>query len=137
MEYWLKCNWDKESFPLVVREIFQTLPSHELQLPDIVARLIPEKAETLLQQESVLDLLEDFGGLTIAMLKEVHGYLRSSEAERERLIALCEKDTFGRILMSKINQISRCRHCQIEFNARVDSEYDFGTFRCGRCRTRH
>lgn len=44
MEYWLKCNWDKESFPLVVREIFQTLPSHELQLPDIVARLISEKA---------------------------------------------------------------------------------------------
>lgn len=135
---WLKCNWDKEAFPRVVRSVFQSLPLHESQLPDIVAHLISEKAENLLKQESVLDLLEEFGGLTIAVLKEVVGYFRDSKAERERLVALCEQDSFGNTLMSKLNRISRCRHCQAAFNLRVDSSaIDFGTVRCGSCRTRH
>lgn len=108
------------------------------QLPDIVAHLISEKVENLLKQESVLDLLEEFGGLTIAVLKEVVGYFQGSEAECERLVALCVQDTFGNKLMCKLNGISRCRHCQAAFNLRVDSsKMDFGTVRYGSCRTRH
>lgn len=138
MTSWLQCNWDKEEFPLAVRKIFQSLPLHESQLPDIVVHLISEKAEHLLKQESVLDLLEEFGGLAIAVLKEVHGYFRDSEAERGRLAALCEQDSFGNTLMNKINRIPRRRHCQSVFYARVDSSaMDFGTLRCGSCRTRH
>ena len=135
---WLQCNWDKQEFPQVVRCVFQSLPPHESQLPDFVAHLISEEAESLLKQESVLDLLEEFGDLTIAILKEVVGSLKSSEGECKRLIALCVEDTFAHNLMCKLNRISRCRHCQAAFNIRVDTDrIDFGTVRCGSCRTRH
>ena len=135
---WLKCIWDKEAFPLVVRSVFQSLPLHESQIPDVVADLMSEKAENLLKQELVLDLLEEFGGVTIAVLREVAGYFRDSEVERERLAALCEPDSFENTLVSKLNRISRCKHYQAAFSVRVDiSATDFGTVRCGSCRTRH
>lgn len=135
---WLQRNWDKEEFPQVVRSVFQSLPPHESQLPDIITHLISEKAEDLLKQESVLDLLQEFGGLAIAVLKEVVGYFQSSEAERKRLVALCVENTFGNSLTYKLNGISRCRHCQAAFNLRVEREtIGFGTVRCGICRTRH
>lgn len=135
---WLKHNWDKEEFPQVVRSVFQFLPPHESELPDIVAHLIAENAQGLLKQESLLDLLEEFWNLTVAVLKEVVECFQNSEVERQRLLALCEQDSFGERLMRKINRISRCRHCQAPFNVRVDSDaMYFETVRCGSCRTRH
>ena len=135
---WLQCNWDKQEFPQVVKCVFQSLPPHESQLPDFVTHLISEEAESLLKQESVLDLLGEFGDLTVAILREVAGNLKGSEGERKRLIALCVEDTFGNNLVCKLNGIPRCRHCQAAFNLQVEREtIGFGTVRCRSCRTRH
>lgn len=126
---WLKRNWDKEEFPQMMRSVFQSLPPHESQLPDIVVHLISEKAPNLLQQESMLDLLEEFGDLTITVLKEVAGYFHNSEVECEWLVNM-----LGNGLMSKLNWIPRCRHCQVVFNLWVDrEEIGFGTVQCESC----
>lgn len=85
----------------------------------------------------MLDVLEEFGTLTTAVLIKLVGRLRQSDEERERLIALGTQ-SFGSGLMRTVNSLTKCRHCYGEFNLRVESAtIGWGSVRCGKCRTRH
>lgn len=74
---WLKSNWRKEVFPKVARSVLQSVPPQESHLPDIVANFISKNADYLLRRESTSDILGEFGGLTVAVLKDVAGSLKS------------------------------------------------------------
>lgn len=55
------------------------------------------------------------------MLVKLVSRLREADEERGRLIDLCVHDSFGYSLMNRVNSLSMCRHCDREFNPRVES----------------
>lgn len=135
---WAEENWRDEGFPDAVREIISSAPPQETELCEDLANVISKNAQDLVERESILEVLEEFGVLSTAVLQKLVGRLKYSEEERERLITLCGQDSFGHALMTKVNWLARCRHCHAEFNLRVDdSTIGWGSIRCGRCRTRH
>jgi hypothetical protein len=135
---WAKKNWSDDGFPDCVREIISSVPPQETELCEDLSNVISENVQSLIERESVLEVLEEFGVLSTAVLEKLVGRLKFSEEERERLVTLCREDSFGRGLMTKVNSLSKCRHCHAEFNLRVDSTtIGWGSIRCGRCRTRH
>jgi hypothetical protein len=108
-------------------------PPQGTELCEDLSNVISENIQSLVEQESILPALEEFGALSTAVLEKPIGCLKHLEEERERLITLCGQDLFGRALMIRVNSPSRCRHCHVEFNLRVDST----TVGWGLIRTRH
>jgi hypothetical protein len=135
---WAEKNWRDDGFPDAVREIISSVPPQETELCEDLSNVISKNVQSLVERESVLEVLEEFGVLSTAVLEKLVGRLKFSEEERERLITLCRENSFGRTLMTKVNSLSNCRHCHAEFNLRVDcTTIGWGSIRCGRCRTRH
>ncbi|KAF3404927.1 hypothetical protein DPV78_003398 [Talaromyces pinophilus] len=134
---WARNNWSDGCFPTVVSEIIARAPPHEQELCEILSDIICENAQNLIERGPMLDVLEEFGTLTTAVLTKLVGRLAQSDLERERLIALGTQ-SFGSGLMRTINSLTKCRHCYGEFNLRVESAtIGWGSVRCGKCRTRH
>ncbi|CRG88890.1 hypothetical protein PISL3812_05925 [Talaromyces islandicus] len=116
---WAENNWSDECFPDAVREIVSLAPPHETELTELLSDVMSENAQSLVERESMLDILEEAGVLATAVLKKLVGRLGHSEAERKRLNALCIQDSFGNALMKKANSLVMCRHCDAEFNLRT------------------
>lgn len=131
---WLKRNWYVVAFPQVVRSVLETLPAHESQIPESIAHFIVGHAGRLLKCKQMLNLLQAFGSLTTAVLKEVVQNFQDAEMEHEQLVALCKEDRLGNGLRIKINENPKCRHCKAMFNLQVDDSW---VVCCGMCRTRH
>jgi hypothetical protein len=135
---WAGKNWRDEGFPDAVREIISSAPPQETELCEVLSNVISENVQGLVEQESILEVLEEFGTLSTAVLEKLVGRLKHSEEERERLITLCGQGSFRRAFMTKVNSLPRCRHCHAEFNLRVeDCIIGWGSIKCGRCRTLH
>lgn len=133
---WLECNLG-EKFPQVVRVVMQTLPPQELQFPGRISKLISQKAGGLLQLQSMVDLLEEFPGLTVSVLKD---FVQNLAAQRTRL-----RDTLSQAadmagwletLKSKTDSLDECRHCAEPFNIRLDQR-NYNIIRCKSCGTRN
>lgn len=131
---WLRRNWYAVAFPQVVRSVLETLPAHESQIPESIAHFIAGHAGRLLKCKQMLNLLQEFGSLTTAVLKEVVRNFQNSEVEHEQLVALCKEDRPGNGLRTTVNENPQCRHCKAMFNLQVDDSW---VVRCGTCRTRH
>jgi hypothetical protein len=124
--------------PDAIREIISSAPPQGTELCEDLSNVISENIQSLVEQELILLVLEKFGALSTAVLEKLIGRLKHLEEERERLITLCRQDLFRRALMIRVNLLSRCRHCHVEFNLRVNSTIvGWGLIRCRRCRTRH
>jgi hypothetical protein len=154
---WAEDNWACESFPAIAREVFDTTPTKDRGLRDVVVRLVAIHADDFIRKENSRQLIEDIGDLGLSVLCQVlktHSEEKSGsktrlealEAETAALNAQvkdCERDLRRKsddmnVAMSKINSLVECRHCKNELNVEVEA-YMFGgpIVRCKRCRTRH
>jgi hypothetical protein len=154
---WADENWSCDEFSAVAREIFESTPSHDRGLRDIVVRLVAKHMNALVQQNSVRQLVEDAGNLgwgVICQLHETHSKEQSRfksriealEAENtglEEQVKESRRSLKWRIdsmdmTLSKVNSLAECRNCKKGFNVDIEGTSFGGQLvRCKSCRCRH
>jgi hypothetical protein len=154
---WAEDNWACDDFTAIAREIFETTPSKDRGLRDVVIRLVVTHADNFVQNDKSRQLIEDIGDLGVSVLCQLlktHSQEKSSLKSRVKALEGetavlntqlkdCERDLRRKSddmnsAMAKINSLLECRHCKSDLNVEVES-YMFGAaiVRCKRCRTRH
>lgn len=126
---WATTNWNSSTFPEVVEEVMVSVPSHELDLQEVIARVLSAHIFDLAQNPAMLDILNSFGSL---------GSLTITELIHKKQIRKPYETTVLDSLAQKLNSNSHCRHCSISLNVEMkNAEYQIGMFRCAVCHTRH
>lgn len=108
-----------------------SIPPHDLKLRDIVVEIISKHLCALVKQGEILQLTKTFGALGSAIIARLVASDRVMGSEEEQDSVLSQ-------MARKLNARRSCRHCGAEMNVRMENgEYQYGTFRCASCHTRH
>jgi hypothetical protein len=92
---WAEKNWRDEGFPDAVREIISSATPQGTELCEDLANVISENVQGLVERESILEVLEEFGALSTAVLEKLVGRLKHSEDGRKRLIPFVDRALSG------------------------------------------
>lgn len=87
---------------------------------------LAEHSAALLPQEKWTRTLEENPQMSYMIAAKLSSKLENFVAEPLTMSSLRDK----------INNLRRCRHCAVAFNACIDA-VEPGTLRCRECRTRH
>jgi hypothetical protein len=160
-ESWAKKNWAREDFSDIVREIFESTPTSDRGLRDIVIRIVALHADVLTKKDEFRRLIEEDGDLglsTLCQLLETHseekaglrsriGQLETNTATLEQQLQQCRRNLNHRVeeidaTIKKLNRLGECRQCGRNANIfmNVETSYngrEISVIRCKGCRTRH
>ncbi|ERF75490.1 hypothetical protein EPUS_08304 [Endocarpon pusillum Z07020] len=154
---WARRNWACADFTAIIREVFNSTPSSDRGLRDIVSGIVANHSDFFIQKDGFRELVEDVGELGLGMLDKLmirHMeensalllQIQSLEAEIgvSKLLqgkskqALARKSSELDAMMSRVNDLSVCRHCNEDFNIEVEDHFPGrAIIRCRKCRTRH
>jgi hypothetical protein len=144
-----------DHYPDIIREIYESTPSSDRGLRDAVTLACVENIRTLIPEPVFSAVLKDVGDFGFDLLCES---LKSDgerldqmfvsttvlEDEIEEIKIECmrhkiekdqHKEQFQQVIKA-VNAHRLCRHCDAEFNERLD-ENEPKILRCGQCRTKH
>ena len=78
MVNWAEKNWRVEGFADAVREIISSIPQGR-ELYEDLSNVISEDAQSLVERVPILEVLEEPGALSAAVLEKLVGRLKHSE----------------------------------------------------------
>lgn len=161
---WARSEWARPDFPAIVRVVFESTPSSDRGLRDIIIALVAAHGDIFIKNADFRRLIQDVGELGLELLDkvlELHSTemttlryrllgsdLRLSTLESQKATLEIDFRDLERMLENKSNQLDakmikingfvECRHCAKAFNSEVeDLGSEFVTVRCRQCRTRH
>jgi hypothetical protein len=85
---WAESNWSHRDFPTVVKEVYESTPSSDLGLRDIVSHLCGQHVKELANKDEFLNLADLFGELGLGVLKSV---LKDTEEAKKVLLEKRDK----------------------------------------------
>ncbi|KAL1850834.1 hypothetical protein Plec18167_002574 [Paecilomyces lecythidis] len=128
---WANSNWNCAAFSDIVQEVMTYVPPHDTYLRDVVIDTISKNIISLVREGTILPLMDTNGKLGSAVIAKLVGNGRIKASEEEQATTLDR-------LASKLTGRRSCRHCSATLNVRMErGEYEYGTFRCATCSTRH
>jgi hypothetical protein len=68
---WAENHWSHCDFPVVAREVYESTPSSDIGLRDVVSRVCGEHVKELVGKKKFLDLTDLFGELGLGILVQV------------------------------------------------------------------
>lgn len=153
---WLSTNGNSPMFLEVVAHIIESVPSHEHDLLEAVAKTLAENMEHV-ENKAMLGILTSSGflGTLLArclypktqrlkklelanaqLTKDLDEQRKLNEELQQERIFLVPKTLIR--LEQNLTPSVNCRHCGVLFNVKLFAgEARFGTFRCVCCTTRH
>lgn len=109
-------------YPQIIRLVYETTPSSDRGLRDIVARNCGAEIRTLVDNPIFSALAKELPDFSFDVLCFT---LNSDDLKRKSLL----EDT-----MALVNKHESCKQCETRFHGRLESER---VLRCNRCNTRH
>jgi hypothetical protein len=107
---WAKSNWSHKDFPILVREVFESTPSSDRGLRDVVSQLCAKYVKPLTQGNGVLDVIEDLGDLWLGVLRQV---LKNKEEEMEKVL-ICKGEEMHRAVEERKKEVETIAMCRVE-----------------------
>lgn len=155
---WAETNWDCVEFPAMVKEVFESTPSTDRGLREVVFELVTNHVDVLLKKEYFRSVTEGIGELGLGVLLQL--VEKHSEEKLDVLDHIEELETRASLLKvrlldcernlaeksrelatttSRINELYKCRHCGQSFSIELENSRVGGAavIRCTSCRTRH
>ena len=133
--------WPHEDLSSVVKAVYQTTPTGDMGLRQIIIDACSAHFEDIVKDEAIMETLMETADLATGLLVKSVQHLTLAKAQQE-LVQLK--------LGTSLEQVGRwpsCRHCAAEFNTTVElcsprlpGRYGSDTtvqMRCKKCRTRH
>lgn len=143
MALWMKVQWQSAAFLDMVQRVMESVPPHDLDLRNIVAKIISENIHALVQQTELYPLLEAFGGVgssIIANLLEQNLIKRPDDDKKQEQANAQQQQQINTLqvlvnsaeaLAQKLETIPRCTNCSKWFNVKVACwELKVGSFHC-------
>lgn len=154
---WARCNWACADFTAIIREVFNSTPSSDPGLRDIVYGIVVIHSDFFTQNVGFREMVEDIGEFGLGMLDKLVArhteensallsQIQGLEAEigvsktllEDSQQALARKSSELDAMMSRLYDLRSCWHCGEHFNIEVqDYSPERAIIRCKGCRARH